>query len=179
MKLGFVNKKIFFLLVFVFLASCSNDKPELLGKKNYEERILKRQSLPKTALVIEDWFFVKENNKCFIATFPVSTASNKLDRDSNYMLITKNKNDYELVIVGGAKYNQDSFVRMQIQKSNIFLNVVKEQAWAENEELIIKEFSEAYENYILVFSTFFDGTKATDKYSLNGFKESFNRLKSC
>ncbi len=165
--------KITILCFSFMLLSCSfGEKKPIKNKINFV------QDLPmKNIERIGDWYFSNSGLECFMFSFPVSSSGDYLLRSYNYMMINYNKsnNSKEIYVVGGLLYKENSLVRVYINKVDFFFNTFENQAWAENEEIILKKLAFSKENF-LVFNDFKDNTFAIDKYSISGFRKSLEKL---
>ena len=165
--------KILIVFVYFFLISCSTGEKKIIKNKiNFVEN-MPIQDFER----IGDWYFSNSGLDCFIFSFPISSSGNYLLRSYHYMIITYNKsnNTKEIYVVGGLSYREDALVRVYINKVDFFFIPFENQAWADNEEDVLKKLSFSRENF-LVFNEFKDETSAIDKYSIIGFKESFEKL---
>lgn len=168
------------VFVTIFLASCSSNSNFVdVAKPSYANNKILADFTKQ--IVFKDWYLLSNNNKqCALVSYPSSSYGDYVNRQIHYFYITynKTKRKYEIAIIGGADYQANDFASVKIEDYVFMFPTINNQAWSNNESLIITLLTESKNLWFFVESNF-NNAKVTDKYSLKGFGnaiKSFNKF---
>lgn len=124
----------------------------------------------------DNWHFKKDQEDCYVYSFPISSSGFYIDRSLNYLLIN---NKQDIILISGLYYKDDYIAEMMISKNKFNMLTEDNKAWIyENNELLIHKLLENTEIPLFIYSQFQqisgennENDYAIDKYSLKGFKE--------
>ena len=127
------------------------------------------------------WNFIKENNYCYIASFPIdSDIPEGKKRGDVYILVYRINNNPETIIQinSGYPYKDDEAVNVKIDKKNYEFFADEDSAWTNNDNEVIYAMKKGIK--LSVYGVSSRGTKTIDTYTLKGFTSAYNQLtKDC
>jgi len=127
------------------------------------------------------WNFIKENNYCYIASFPIdSDIPEGKQRGDVYILVYRINNNPETIIQinSGYPYKGDEAVNVKIDKKNYEFFADEDSAWTNNDNEVIYAMKKGIK--LSVYGVSSRGTKTIDTYTLKGFTSAYNQLtKDC
>jgi len=127
------------------------------------------------------WNFIKENNYCYIASFPIdSDIPEGKQRGDVYILVYRINNNPETIIQinSGYPYKSDEAVNVKIDKKNYEFFADEDSAWTNNDNEVIYAMKKGIK--LSVYGVSSRGTKTIDTYTLKGFTSAYNQLtKDC
>jgi len=139
-------------------------------------------ALPSTLMALEvgKWSFEKADEYCYIGSLAIETdlPSDK-KRGNFYVLVYKNIGTPEIVvqIEAGYSYKVPSDIIVNIDKGEYKFYTTKDlptAAWTEEDNKVIFAMKKGLELKVTGESS--RGTVTNDKYTLNGFTASYNKL---
>lgn len=162
-----INSLKFYTLLFLAAAS--------LCKHSFAQELQQK---------IGDWsIFQNERSDrvvCYTAATPIKSTGNYANRGEPFFLVTNLENDAdEISASSGFIYNKNSDIEVSFESKKFYLFPYKSLAWANNKNDdidIIKEMQKS--STMIVSGIGRDGKNAIDTYSLNGFAESYEKLKN-
>lgn len=116
---------------------------------------------------------------CYTVSFPISKSGNYKKRDEPYFMVTYLGNDIaEVSTSSGYKYKKGGKVELTIGNKKLLMFATNELAWAKD-SYADKDFISLMkkQNILRVKGRSKIGSYSIDKYSLNGFTASYNRMK--
>ena len=126
------------------------------------------------------WSFVKEQDWCYIGSYPVdSDLPDTKKRGENYILIYKIIGSEENIIQveAGYKYNLDKKINVKIDNANYDFYSTEdsdETAWTNDDKKVIFAMKKGLELTLTGESA--RGTTTNDVYTLKGFTNAVNQL---
>ena len=127
------------------------------------------------------WNFIKENNYCYIASFPIdSDIPEGKQRGDVYILVYRINNNPETIIQinSGYPYKGDEAVNVKIDKKNYEFFADEDSAWTNNDNEVIYAMKKGIK--LSIYGVSSRGTKTIDTYTLKGFTSAYNQLtKDC
>ena len=142
--------------------------------------------IAKQSLSLEKgkWSFVKEEDWCYIGTYPNKTDLPKeKKRGDNYILVYKiiGSDENIIQIEAGYNYNLSKKIKVRIDNANYDFYSTEdssETAWTNDDSKVIYAMKKGLELILTGEST--RGTITNDTYSLKGFTNAINQLnKDC
>lgn len=164
-------KSIIFVSLFlcIFLSGCSKTTSTAIKiKKNYS-----------VVSINKSWSVIDNNNNFFLSSFPIISSTGTQNREVHYLILVyiKEDNSYIFSIVGGKKYDNLSKAIIMVNNNYYYLPVSEDRAWLTNKDQALNLIKDIVESdRLIVLNKFYDDSKATDIYALEGFKESFQTL---
>ena len=126
------------------------------------------------------WSFVKEQDWCYIGSYPVdSDLPDTKKRGENYILVYKFIGSEENIIQieAGYKYNLDKNINVKIDNANYGFYSTEESnetAWTNDDNKVIFAMKKGLELTLTGESA--RGTITNDVYTLKGFTNAVNQL---
>ena len=126
------------------------------------------------------WSFVKEQDWCYIGSYPVdSDLPDTKKRGENYILVYKIIGSEENIIQveAGYKYNLDKKINVKIDNANYDFYSTEdsnETAWTNDDKKVIFAMKKGLELTLTGESA--RGTTTNDVYTLKGFTNAVNQL---
>lgn len=161
-----------FLLLFIVSCAKNIDKKEQISKS-----IPKDKKQANNNQKFGAWIFAREGKSCYIYSFPVSSYGFYLERKLHYLQINDKK---EMLVLGGLPFKPESKVRIDLVSYSFFLEISEDNAWANNEDFIIKTFLDNQDSIIFVYNEFLSidnkDQSSVDKYTLQGFLEAWEYM---
>ena len=181
--LSIVVGRIIIMFLTLVVVGCSSHNIKEVVSNN--DALIKPESKEGTVnYTAGNWHFIKESNKCFIYSFPISSSGFYLNRKANYIMINSSKH---IVVFGGLNYKVDSIVTLDVSGSKFLFNTISSKAWYNypGDDLInalLKHPNSAFlvHNEFAYTTSDKEHTYSIDKYSADGFLELWNKLQqSC
>lgn len=131
-----------------------------------------------------DWYFyidITRNKKiCYIYSSPQKSEGNYRKREEPYFLVKNIENDnVEITISSGFNYKKKSEVELESKNTKFNIFTFQNLAWAYNKSQdidIVKEMRK--NNLITIYSVNNRDKFAKDFYSLDGFYDAYQYMKS-
>lgn len=127
----------------------------------------------------KNWSVIDKHSSVYLSSFPIISSTSSKNRGVHYLMLVYNKNlnSYVISIVGGKIYENLYEVVIIINNNNYYLATSEERSWLTNTDQVINLIKDMIvSDRLIVLNKFYDQSKATDIYSLEGFKESFEVL---
>jgi len=164
-------KKIFFIILFSFIANLSNSEENLksVGKfKNWESFVLAQDG----------------NKTCFAQSVPVVRAPKKLKRDPSRLFVSFRPAENiknEVSVTNGYEFKLKTPVTAKSGKKSYDLFSKGRFAWVVDDEDEIKLISTMKRaSRLMIIGNSEKGEQTTDHYSMMGFTKAYNTAKkSC
>lgn len=122
---------------------------------------------------------IQDKKVCYTVSFPISKSGNYKKRDEPYFMVTYLGNDIaEVSTSSGYKYKKGSKIELTMGNKKLLMFATNELAWAKD-SYADKDFISLMkkQNILRVRGHSIIGSYSVDKYSLNGFTASYNRMK--
>ena len=130
------------------------------------------------------WIFVKDNDWCYIGSYPIDTdLPETKKRGDNYIIVYKiiGSNENIVQVEAGYKYNLEKSISVKIDNSIFKFYSTKdssETAWTDDDKKVIYAMKKGLS--LLLSGQSARGTTTNDTYTLKGFTASINKLnKDC
>ena len=130
------------------------------------------------------WTFVKDDDWCYIGSFPLDTDLPKTKkRGDSYIIVYKiiGSDENIVQVEAGYNYNLEKNITVKIDNTSFKFYSTKdsyETAWTDDDKKVINAMKKGLT--LLLSGESARGTTTNDTYNLNGFTASINKLnKDC
>jgi hypothetical protein len=132
---------------------------------------------PSLLLAANNWDFIKDEEFCYIQSYPSETIIPEGKKRGKHSLIVyriHKSSDLIIQVTAGFDYKSSDSISVTIDDSDYNFYTDLDTAWAEEDDKTIKAMKKGLDFITTGFSS--KGTKVVDIYSLKGFTLAINNL---